>query len=204
MQAREKILRSVDSLETIYAVVVAFAVTKAIEGVLLSGNTADIDLSLLLTHLPELIAFVVTIVPFYHGMHRHLNRVYVERGVSKTHQGYLLLDFFVFFVESCLLLVFAASLSLGVDSFKPLIILLILDSLWAIIAHGIHYDEWKNSPWKWAAINTVSIAVMALFIFSTIFDSEFKKIMALMSVAIIRTALDYIFCWPFYFPNEDS
>jgi fumarate reductase subunit D len=89
MQVKEKILRSVDSLETIYAVVVAFAVTKAIEGVLLSGESSNINLSLLLKHLPELVAFVVTIVPFYHGMHRHLNRVYVEREIRKTHQGYL-------------------------------------------------------------------------------------------------------------------
>jgi hypothetical protein len=81
---------------------------------------------------------------------------------------------------------------------------LVLDSLWAIIAHGIHYDEWKNSPWRWAAINSVSIFIMAFIIFSTLFDSDFKKIMALMSVAIVRTVFDYAFCWSFYFPNEDD
>ena len=157
MKAKDKIMRSVDSLETVYAVVVAFAVTKAIETVLLSGNNASIELNLFRKHLPALVAFVATIVPFYHGMHRHLNRVYIEHPIKKTREGFLLLDIFVFFIESCLLVVFAASISLGSDAFKPLIILLIFDSVWAIIAHGIHYDEWKNSPWKWAVINILTV-----------------------------------------------
>ena len=117
MKAKYKIMRSVDSLETVYAVVVAFAVTKAIETVLLSGNNASIELNLFRKHLPALVAFVATIVPFYHGMHRHLNRVYIEHPIKKTREGFLLLDIFVFFIESCLLVVFAASISLGSDSF---------------------------------------------------------------------------------------
>ncbi|MHB9030184.1 MAG: hypothetical protein ACYC9O_15565 [Candidatus Latescibacterota bacterium] len=202
MDVDSKLKSSVESLETIYAVVVGLAVTKAIEGILFGSSTIHANYDQLLKHLPEMTAFFFTIAPFFHGMHRHLNIAYLERSNQKAKQGFLLLDFFVFFLESFILLVFASSLSLGIAAFKPLIILLIIDSIWAVLAHFIHYHEWRNSPWKWAAINVATIIIMSLFLFSNIIDCETISLWALAALSIIRTVSDYIFCWDFYFPNE--
>ena len=202
VETKEKIQHSVDSLERIYAVVVAFAVTKAIETVLFDSSTNTANYSKLIDHLPALIAFIVTVVPFYHGMHRHLNRTYIEERADSKKEGFLLLDFFVFFLESGILLVFASSLDSGEEAFIPLIVLLLGDSVWAFITHGIHYREWKNSPWKWIVINVVTVALLSAVLFSNIFDSGSLKIWVLAIIVLARTFVDYWWCWEFYFPKE--
>lgn len=202
MEAKEKIQRSVDSLETIYAVVIAFAVTKAIETVLFEPTTKTLNFEQLWINLPTLIAFFVTIVPFYHGMHRHLSRTYIEETASSKRDGFLLLDFFVFFLEACILLIFASSLDSGVEAFKPLSALLIVDLVWAIVAHGIHYNEWKNSPWKWSVINFVTIVLLYVVIFSNLFNEGITRVWALTIIATCRTVVDYVFTWTFYFPSR--
>jgi hypothetical protein len=204
MEAKDKIQRSVDSLEMLYAVVIAFAVTRAIESVLFDPASNTVDLSRLIVHLPSSIAFLITIVPFYHGMHRHLSKTYIEETASSKKDGYLLLDFFVFFLEGCILLVFASSLDTGTQAFIVLSALFIVDLIWSIMAHGIHYSEFKNSPWRWAAINFVTIVVLFLIIFSNIFSDGQIKLWALSVTAVCRTVADYFFCWKFYFPREKT
>lgn len=202
MDANQKIQRSVDSLERIYAVVVAFAVTKSIETVFFDPTTKTASYPILIGNIPPLIAFMVTIVPFYHGMHRHLSRTYIENTVDLAKQGFLLLDFFVFFIESCLLLVFASSLDSGQDAYIPLILLLTVDLIWAIITHGIHYKGWENGPWKWAAINVIAVSLLCFFLFSNIFNPGSQRVWALTGVTFLRTLFDYMFCWDFYFPQS--
>jgi hypothetical protein len=97
----ERILeRSVDSLQQIYAVVIALAIAQAIESLLkdpVRGTVLDLDQ--IKVGLPALVAFLVTLVPFWHGMNRHLDRCYLEKE-SAIRQGALLLDFWTFFVEA--------------------------------------------------------------------------------------------------------
>jgi hypothetical protein len=203
MEVKEKIQRSVDSLETIYAVVIAFAVTKAIETVLFNPANNNLDFHRLWDNAPGLVAFLITIVPFYHGMHRHLSRTYIEETASTKREGFLLLDFFIFFLEACILLVFASSLGAGIKAFIPLAALLTVDLIWAIIAHGIHYNEWKNSPWKWSAINLITVVALFFFLYSNLFSDSITRIWGLAILSICRTIADYVFCWNFYFPKEN-
>ena len=168
-----------------------------------SGFVDDSNYDKLINNWPTLLAFTVTIAPFYHGMHRHLSRVYIERDIDSNKQGFLLLDFFIFFLEACALLIFASSLTFGIKAFIPLIFLLIIDSIWAILAHGIYYSEWKNSPWKWTVINIITVILMSIVIYSNLFPPEYKtKVLAV--AACIRTAVDYVLCWSFYFPSDES
>ena len=86
--------------------------------------------------LPAVVAFVVTAVPFYHGMARHLARTYIERDVPESKSGFLLLDFFVFFVEACILLAFSSLVGVGNNAFLCLMALLVFDSIWAMRRAG--------------------------------------------------------------------
>jgi len=55
-----------------------------------------------------LVAFLVTLVPFFHGMNRHLDHCYLEKEPPVLH-GALLFDFSIFFLEAGFL--FAAAWS---------------------------------------------------------------------------------------------
>src|ERR1035441_2199207 len=95
--------RSVDSIQKIYAVVIALAISQAVQSWLRDDPTGAATLSRerLLASLPALVAFVVTLIPFWHGMNRHLDRCYLEKPAAEVVQSALLFDFVSFIIESC-------------------------------------------------------------------------------------------------------
>jgi hypothetical protein len=212
MQRHEIVKRSVDSLERIYSVVVALAVTIAIQKLLFDshGNLYPwhdpatnryILLDAIVTRLPVLLAFVFSIVPFYHGMNRHLDRIYVERAVPVKKEGYLVADFLVFFVEACLLVAFASLVAERGYAFVVLMILLTLDAAWAFGTHGIHYGAIEPSTIRWGWINAVAVAMLLIIYFSNLFSPGTARNWALCGVATLRSVVDYLLCWRFYFPG---
>src|ERR1700756_37412 len=123
--APDKVIeRSVDSVQKIYAVVIALAVSQAIQSLLKGSNAAaDLNLAQMSSGLPGFIAFLVTLVPFWHGMNRHLDRCYLEKENAVV-QGALLFDFVTFFVEASFLFASGWSLRSGIDTFACLGLLL--------------------------------------------------------------------------------
>ena len=118
--------RSVDSLQKLYTVVIALAIGQAIQRlIVLSGGQQAFATPDEVVARPPAAAAFFTIVPFYHGMNRHLDRCYVEAGGGDANRlrGGLLLDFFIFFVEAALFFAIATSISAG---FLPFILLGVL------------------------------------------------------------------------------
>lgn len=190
--------RSVDSLQQIYAVVIALAIAEAIQSLLkdpVRGSVLDVDQ--IEFGLPPLVAFLVTLVPFWHGMNRHLDRCYLEKK-SAVRQGALLLDFGTFFIEASLLFAAGWSLRSGIHSFIYLGALLLVDMLWGFISHQIHFPGQKSHVRKWSAVNLVAMA-LAVPIVAYPFMS---KTIVLMALATLRSIVDYWLCWEFYFPVE--
>jgi hypothetical protein len=188
--------RSVDSLQRIYAVVIALAISQSIQS-LLKGPTgaAGIDLNQLHTGLPGITAFVVTLVPFWHGMNRHLDRCYLEK-TSTVIQGALLLDFVAFFIESIFLFAAGWSLASGIKTFEYLGMLLAVDMLLGIISNHVKFPGKKSHAVKWSLINLVAIA-LAVLVVTFPFNA---KPLVLMMIAVLRSIADYALCWNFYFP----
>lgn len=206
-----RIQRSVDSLERLFAVVVGLAITLAVEkilfdanGNLLSWRDANSNsypfLGVLLDRLPAVVAFLASVVPFYHGMNRHLDKTYVESSIPANKEGFLVMDFFVFFLESCFLLALASSVGSQDRVFLILAGLLLVDSIWSIVTHGIHYAKDSISTLSWGCINLIAIILLLLFYFSQIFPEGPVRSWALCAVALLRTIVDYKICWRFYFP----
>lgn len=190
--------RSVDSLQQIYAVVIALAIAQAIQNLLkdpVSGTL--LALSQILVGLPAFVAFLVTLVPFWHGMNRHLDRCYLEKK-SAVVQVALLMDFVTFFLEASLLFAAGWSLRSGIYSFAALGGLLVVDMLWAFTSHQIHFPGQKSHARRWSAVNLVAI-VIAILIVAYPFQ---HKAFVLMAIAIVRSIVDYWFCWDFYFPRQ--
>jgi hypothetical protein len=189
--------RSVDSLEQIYAVVIALAIAQAVE-VLLKDPARGVVLQCgqILVGLPAFVAFLVTLVPFWHGMNRHLDRCYLEKKTGVV-QGALLADFATFFLEASLLFAAGWSLRSGIYSFIALGLLLLVDTIWSFISHKIHFPARKSHVGKWFAINLVAIVIAIILV---AYPVEPRKII-LMVIAIIRSIVDYWLCWHFYFPG---
>jgi hypothetical protein len=189
--------RSVDSVQKIYAVVIALAISQAIQSLLKDPTGAtDLGLQRLSSGLPAFLAFLVTLVPFWHGMNRHLDRCYLEKTDAVV-QGALLLDFVTFFVEATFLFAAGWSLRSGIDPFRYLGYLLCVDMLWAFISHQIHFPGKKSHAVKWSTIN---IAAMFLAILLVAYPFE-RKPLVLTVVAVMRSIADYALCWDFYFPR---
>ena len=189
--------RSVDSVQKIYAVVIALAVSQAIQSLLKGSNAAaDLNLAQMSSGLPGFIAFLVTLVPFWHGMNRHLDRCYLEKKNAVV-QGALLFDFVTFFVEASFLFAAGWSLRSGIDTFACLGLLLCIDMLWAAISHQIHFPGTKSHARKWSTINIIGIGVAILIV---TFPFEHKPLV-LMAIAVFRSIADYGYCWNFYFPQ---
>jgi hypothetical protein len=188
--------RSVDSISRIYAVVIALAVSQSVQ-TLIKDPKGGVTLSPdgLATAVPAFMAFLFTLVPFWHGMNRHLDRCYLQKAGTVA-QGALLFDFAVFFVEAGLLFASGWSLRSGLVSFYCLGLLLVSDMVWGFISHQIHFPGQKSHSVRWSKIN-VCIGVLAVLVVAFPFQ---KKPFVLMVLAIARTIADYWFCWDFYFP----
>jgi hypothetical protein len=190
--------RSVDSLQKIYAVVIALAISQAVQSWLRDpSGVAYISRQALIAGVPALVAFVVTLIPFWHGMNRHLDRCYLERPAEQVVQSALLFDFVMFIVESCFLFAAAWSLRFGIAPFEWLGGLLVVDMAWGFISHLIHSRGRKSHAKVWSIINLVAI-FLGILIVSFPFGT---KLVVLMMIAIVRFIADYGFCWSFYFPD---
>lgn len=188
--------RSVDSLQQIYAVVIALAIAQAIQSLLKDpARGALLEPAQVQEGLPAFIALLVTLVPFWHGMNRHLDRCYLEKK-SGVVQGALLLDFWTFCIEASLLFAAGWSLRSGIHSFIALGLLLSVDMLWGVISHQIHFREQKSHVLRWSAINLGAIALAVLVV---AYPFEYKM-SVLTFVAVLRSIVDYSLCWRFYFP----
>jgi hypothetical protein len=191
--------RSVDSIARIYAVVTALAISQTVQSFLKDPTGVIVNAAALLSGAPALIAFLFTLVPFWHGMNRHLDRCYLEKKETVV-RGALLFDFAVFFCEAGLLFAAGFALRSGLTCFYFLGALLLVDMIWGTISHQIHFPGQKSHVVKWSAIN-IAAGFLAFLVVELPFN---QKALVLMGVAIVRSIADYGLCWNFYFPDASG
>jgi hypothetical protein len=161
-----------------------------------------------LTSGPALVAFVATLVPFYHGAMRHLDKTYVEECRTFVREGALLADFLWLFVEAGILL--GMALQLGeLDRFAWwLVFLLGLDSAWGLIFHlGLTTKPRGWTQFKWALVNVPAAAILGVVLMA-LGRADSQRIAQLLwlfvpAIAVARTIIDYRWSWFFYFPGGD-
>lgn len=192
--------RSVDSLQRIYAFVIALSLVAAIQSLLKDQGGAISTIDGIVAGLPAFVAFLFTLVPFFHGMNRHLDHSYLEK-TDDVVQVALLLDFAIFFIEAGLLFAVTLTLHAGLAAFSYLGLLLAIDALWGWVAHAIHYrKEVRSTVARWSAINVVFIFVgLVIWNYQGVHTA-----VILMSLALARTIADYVLCKDFYFPRPEA
>ena len=159
------------------------------------------------TRLPAFISLFVVVVPFIHGMNRHLDECYLRRTNATVPSWALLSDFLTFFVESALIFATAATLKEPRLPFGFLGTLLLIDVIWALQTWIVHYRRMsmpiKKTPLPWMLVNAVSLTI-GLPLGLSMTDSDSVRPWALMGLAIARTVADYASSWSFYFPTEEQ
>jgi heme/copper-type cytochrome/quinol oxidase subunit 4 len=203
---KEAQTNSVRNLQNLYSIVVGLGLSLSIYNLIdTSREGAPFKLEL----LPFFLSFLVTLIPFYHGALRHFDATYIEQDNRQVRGCALLADFVILFIESCLLLTLAVLLATPQFFAWGLVTLLALDCVWGFVAHKVFSQETKIKPeLRWAIINLVTSVILSVcFIVIDIFPpaagaGEPKLWAIIFSVSVIRTIIDYVLCWDFYFPKS--
>jgi hypothetical protein len=173
-------------------VVVAIALSLAVDRLIPRSGEALRVHPLLLS-----IALLLTLIPFYHGALRHLDEQYVIAKVQRARRASVLADFLILFLESCAFLILAVSLERPRTFAWFFFGLLALDVAWALLTRrvlALNSDS-LDAQKAWGRTNTAAAVAMVLFI---IFGSRAALWYAVFSIAMVRTAIDYLFTWRYY------
>ena len=144
---------------------------------------------------PAFLSFLLVVVPFYHGMNRHLDFCYIEHDRAPKA---LLGDFVAFFLESCILFWIANSIGPGLRPFVALGVLLLVDSIWAWVSLRIDRESVSATVKAWSINNIVALTIGAVV--GLLVRSEVD--LWLLELVFIRTVIDYEISWKFYFPPK--
>lgn len=185
----------------LYGVVIALALTAAIGFTVSPSGVALGPLELNEKYLALFGAFFVTIVPFYHGASVYLLRTY-RHGNPSANRAAPLVDFFALTIEGVILYAIATSIK-NLSSFTFwLVLLFLLDIAWVGFTFfksgkGIQAPKW------WAILN--GIMILFLISISGLDGAAWPQIYPLIfAAAVIRTFLDYILSYPYYFPTTEK
>lgn len=190
---------TVRSLQALYSVVAGAALALAIDGFVDPSAQSIIRVRT----LPLLFALVITLVPFYHGSLRHLETVYVNTPATNgegERSGRLFLDFVLLFVEGCLLLAAAKLVERPVAFTVTLSLVCMLDALWGYI--GLVISKQERASTTWAKINAVASVAFAglVWLHLTAGTAAWLLAILVLGLSIVRTTIDYVTGWDFYFP----
>jgi hypothetical protein len=193
----KKIQSTVKSLEWIYGVVIALAISEAFIGFASSVDSKVPGLQW--DRIFSLCSFLLLVVPFYHGMCRYLCEMYETTPVKPDYGRWLLIDCLAFTVEAGLFFVLAHSLPkhLWVQFSLGLIVLLFWDVLWGAFV-------WKcrtNIISSWVIVNLCTMPALAVVILCLRTNTSWWGVSLVFFAVLIRAVADYGTMWSFYFPR---
>lgn len=197
---------SVKNLQTLYSIVIGLSLVQAVRTII-GDPVGQIDVG----GIPYFLSFFFILVPFYHGALRHLDSTYIEAPSKRVKSGALMADFLLLFLEAVLFLALSMVIKAHELFAWLMSALLLLDTVWGFLAHLAFSDRSHSTGvekgWtpegKWATINVVSCVILVLFIIFSprtplwLFDSFG---VGLCAICILRTVIDYMLTWDFYFP----
>jgi hypothetical protein len=188
---------SVRHLQGLYSVVVAIALTLAVERLLPgSGNKTIRSHS-----VPLFLALLVTVVPFYHGTLRHLDDIYIEKQGRGYRDGAVLLDFFALFIEGCLLLGLGALIAQPAPFGWVLLSLLLFDIAWALFTRAVlATSQAPETPLNWLRVNAVAAILLTVYLTVTQLAGVGSPALetGIFVIAFLRSGADYLTSWRYY------
>jgi hypothetical protein len=200
--------RIVGHLQELYTVVVGVALAVALSNLI--DQQAEVPFRR--ESLPYFLAYIVTLVPLYHGALRHLDITFLEEPVAQTRPGAFMVDWGLLFVESCGLLALALLINKPVTFMFTLLALLAFDTIWGFTAYLAFSPALRENraEGKWATINFVAVIVliMAIVLLHSL-DPSARPVatyrwVIIVVITVARTVSDYVWCWSYYYPAYES
>ena len=193
------------SLQELYTVAIGVALAKAMELYVGGSEGGSGHGERFREMTPGLVALVATLVPFYHGAMRHLDKMYVEDHGRFVRRGALLADFLWLFIEAGIFVGMALQLGPPARFGWWLVLLLVFDSTWGILFHfalSKHRHHWAE--FKWALTNLPVAGVLSVVLWRLSLSEEGTAAIAFVvpAVAVVRSLIDYSWSWKFYFPTQ--
>ena len=200
--------RPIRHLQGLYTVVVGIALTVALTKLVDQDGQIPIRFDV----LPYFLAYLITLVPFYHGALRHLDITYFEDPDQRTRSGALMADWGLLFLESCMLLGIALLVARPESFSYALAALLVFDTVWAFLAHLAFSPKSpeQHAERRWAIINLPTSALLILaMVYLHSLDVAQKPVdtyrwITILTVSALRTIVDYSWCWSFYYPSSTA
>ena len=195
---REINKRTVEGLQRLYAIVVALALTTGIRVLLEStGIIKDVNQDINQSESIFLfIAFLITLIVFYHGMNRHLEDTFLINNKYERRREGLPIDILVFIIEGGLFVTMAFAITDPKLFFYSWSLLLAIDIVWSILVYLI-----QNSERPLWALNNFIFLIAAWISWFYIRQGD---VIAIAVIQILRNITDYSMYWWFYFPETEK
>jgi hypothetical protein len=201
--ANSSLESSVRSLVNLYTVVIGIALTLAV-GVVIDPKVGLASITR--TGITLFIAFLATLIPFFHGALRHLEDVYIDIGAPLVKQGTFIFDFGLLLLHALAFLVLAQLLALPTDFAFSLVAVLAIDIVWGVLTYLSTPSGTRLSVTsRWSIINFGFVVLVLAYLFGSDLrpgmTSQDDKLATLLALACFaRSTLDYVWCKDFYFP----
>jgi hypothetical protein len=198
---------SVKSLINLYTVVMGLSLSLAISRLI---NPEKGIQSVTVYSGLLFIAFLATLIPFYHGALRHLDDAYIENDNLHIKNGALLIDFVLLLFHGIGFVILAALIALPNHFAWALIGLFSVDVVWGVFTHFGPSSQHKfSAESKWAIINCFFVLLAVAYLKSANIYLEPiedpSKIALLLAVTCVgRSLVDYLWAQDFYFPKDSN
>lgn len=204
----EAISVTVQSLRTIFTIVMALSLGEAFKQVVAdrADKGAECEKNLIrLESLVSLLAMLVLIIPFHHGMFRYFADVYPASKMPAIYPAYLIWDSMGFTTEAGLFFIMSRSLlpQQWKHFYGAVLAILLTDTLWGTVVYFWH----RPTLAPWLLLNCVSLlAFGGLVTLGSYVVKQWNVPPMAIAIAgcllmLIRTIVDYATNWEFYFPE---
>lgn len=191
--------RSVDNLKALFNIVTGLSIAESVKSIIyLNTNTVSLATNL----LPMFFALLITVIPFHQGASRYLDQTYIaNQNTLKPLQG--IIDYLFFITEAVIF--YAAALSVKNPSFFFLLIIIVLfvDVIWLATLFNKEHTSFDQVKF-WMLINVITIIIMAILNYTSLLNDGIVKWLILLLISVIRTSLDYLTTWKFYWPETNT
>jgi hypothetical protein len=213
VDADKSALRTVDCLQRLYALLLALATAEAFKKFVgphaaTSPSSAGGEGSLIAfdVHwdlLPQLITIVLTVAPFFHGMHRHLDQAYGE-PIPRDRwwmRLYFLVDFLLSWIGFALFFTLQMTMPDPRSFSAVLALIFLVNAIWSIGMCFVGHDPKKQYVFGWLALN--SLCAIAASMLAGVAPREWQSY-GCLGIALFHFVIDYGCFWKIYFPEPDK
>lgn len=199
--SKESLRRSVTALERMFGVIGGFGLTmgaKTLMETWLPGwkETVSFPDSIPRGHLALFATLIVTLIPFFHGAMRHLDIVHLF-SKAETRPMPLFVDYLLLFIEPIVFVMLGMSIGSVRHFLIGLGVLMAIDLLWAVVSCLWTARDRRSHVIRWIAFDVVCLALLGITFIRAVDARHITLWIAV--VATVRSGLDYIFNWGFYF-----